>query len=156
MIFTISVMYGMLKSFVSLWYVEGLWQFLFCLINKFYYAFLFTEISLFTCLLSVTGSLATLIILLFCRCMGFLHKRRKSLLRFMEPSWHEHVKSVGYYSLLLHLLPGSSSLLISTLPVHSPAFFPKPLPIFSCVGLQNKIGHPAGCRFPCWVPAAYK
>ena len=28
-------------------------------------------------------------------------------------------------------------------------FFPKPLPIFSCVGLQNKIGHPAGCRFPC-------
>ena len=22
--------------------------------------------------------------------------------------------------------------------------------------LQNKIGHPAGCRFPCWVPAAYK
>ena len=27
-----------------------------------------------------------------------------------------------------------SSLLISTLPVHSPAFFPKPLPIFSSVG----------------------
>ena len=26
----------------------------------------------------------------------------------------------------------------------------------SCVGPQNKIGHPAGCRFPCWVPAAYK
>ena len=26
----------------------------------------------------------------------------------------------------------------------------------SCVGLQNKIGHPAGCRFPCWVPAEYK
>ena len=25
----------------------------------------------------------------------------------------------------------------------------------SCVGLQNKIGHPAGCRFPCWVPAEY-
>ena len=44
--------------------------------------------------------------------------------------------------------------------------FPKPLPIFfpvlavaktsSCVGAQNKIGHPAGCRFPCWVPAEYK
>ena len=29
---------------------------------------------------------------------------------------------------------GIFSLLISTLPVHSPAFFPKPLPIFSCVG----------------------
>ena len=26
----------------------------------------------------------------------------------------------------------------------------------SCVGPQNKIGHPAGCRFPCWVPAVYK
>ena len=43
-------------------------------------------------------------------------------------------------------------------------FFPKPLPSFSCVvanttscvGPQNKIGHPAGCRFPCWVPAEYE
>ena len=26
----------------------------------------------------------------------------------------------------------------------------------SCVGLQNNIGHPAGCRFLCWVPAEYK
>ena len=26
----------------------------------------------------------------------------------------------------------------------------------SCVGSQNKIGHPAGCRFPCWEPAEYK
>ena len=26
----------------------------------------------------------------------------------------------------------------------------------SCVGLQNKIGHPDGGRFPCWVPAKYK
>ena len=26
----------------------------------------------------------------------------------------------------------------------------------SCVGPQNKIGHPAGCRFPYWVPAEYK
>ena len=56
---------------------------------------------------------------------------------------------VGQYIYVLRLLPGISSLLISTLPVHSPAFFPKPLPIFSCVGLQNKIGHPAGCRFLC-------
>ena len=23
----------------------------------------------------------------------------------------------------------------------------------SCIGPQNKIGHPAECRFPCWVPA---
>ena len=26
----------------------------------------------------------------------------------------------------------------------------------SCVGSQNKIGHPDGGRFPCWVPAEYK
>ena len=26
----------------------------------------------------------------------------------------------------------------------------------SCVGPQDKIGHPAGCRFPCWVLAEYK
>ena len=26
----------------------------------------------------------------------------------------------------------------------------------SCVGPQNKLGHPAGCRFPRWVPAEYK
>ena len=26
----------------------------------------------------------------------------------------------------------------------------------SSVGPQNKIGHPAGCRFPCWLPAEYK
>ena len=61
-------------------------------------------------------------------------------------------------SYMLRLLPGISSVLISTLPVHSPAFFPKSLGFFpvlavansgSCVGLQNKIGHPAGCRFLC-------
>ena len=75
------------------------------------------------------------------------------------------VWSRSVYS-MLSLLPGIFSSLISTLPVHSPAFFPKPLPIFfpvlalantgSCVGPQNKIGHPVGCRFPCWVPAEYK
>ena len=52
---------------------------------------------------------------------------------------------------MLRLLPGISSLLISTLPAHSPAFFPKPVSTFfpvsavsntgSCVGPQNKIGH---------------
>ena len=26
----------------------------------------------------------------------------------------------------------------------------------SCVGPYNKISHPAGCRFPCWVPMEYK
>ena len=26
----------------------------------------------------------------------------------------------------------------------------------SCIDPQNKIGHPAECEFPCWVPAEYK
>ena len=50
------------------------------------------------------------------------------------------------------------SLLVSNLPIDLPACFPKPLPsVFvlavantgSCLGPQNKIGHPAGCGFPC-------
>ena len=59
---------------------------------------------------------------------------------------------------MLHLLPGISSLLISTFLVHSPAFFPNLSQVFlalaaastgSCVGLQNEIGYLAGCRLPC-------
>ena len=66
---------------------------------------------------------------------------------------------------MLHLLPGISSLLISALRVRSPAFFPN-LSWFSpvlavantgsCVGPQNKIGHPAECRCPCWEPTEHK
>ena len=40
----------------------------------------------------------------------------------------------------------------------SPDFFPA-LAVAntrSCVGPQNKIGHPAWCRFPSWVPTEYK
>ena len=42
---------------------------------------------------------------------------------------------VGQY-IAIHatLTAGSSSLLISTLPVHSPTFFSKTSPDFSCVG----------------------
>ena len=36
---------------------------------------------------------------------------------------------VGQYIAIHATLPGISSLLICTLPVHSPAFVPKPLPI---------------------------
>ena len=62
---------------------------------------------------------------------------------------------------MLRLLPGISSLLISNLPVHSLAFFPKTSPKFfpvlaaantgSCVGSQNKTGHflDAGSRVEC-------
>ena len=41
---------------------------------------------------------------------------------------------VGQYIAMHATLTARDFLLISTLPVHSPAFFPKPLPIFSCVG----------------------
>ena len=43
-------------------------------------------------------------------------------------------------------------------PKISPSFFPvlAVANTASCVGPQNKIGHPAGCRFLCWVPAEYK
>ena len=63
---------------------------------------------------------------------------------------------------MLRLLPRTCCLLISTGPVHSSAlFFSKTSPDFfscvgcDCVGPQNKIGHPAGCKFPCWVPAEH-
>ena len=38
---------------------------------------------------------------------------------------------------MLRLLPGIYFLLISTLPVHPPAFFPKPLPIFPVFAVAN-------------------
>ena len=43
-------------------------------------------------------------------------------------------------------------------PKTTPDFFPA-LTVAntgSCVGPQNEIGHSAGCRFPCLVPAEYK
>ena len=55
-----------------------------------------------------------------------------------------------------HVLPTTKdffSILVSTLPAHSPAFFKNISPLFpvlavanigSCVGSQDKIGHPAG------------
>ena len=44
----------------------------------------------------------------------------------------------------------------------SPSTSPKFFPVLAaantgcCVGAQNKLGHLAGCRFPCWVPAENK
>ena len=63
---------------------------------------------------------------------------------------------VGQYIAIHATLTAKDFFLISTLPVHSLAFFSKPSPNFfllavantgSCVGPQNKIGQPAGCRF---------
>ena len=79
-----------------------------------------------------------------------------------------HAWSRSVYSRTSYfLLPWISSLLISTLPVHSPAFLKKNnlsqlfhllavANIGSCVGPQDKIGHPVGCRFPCRVPTEFK
>ena len=41
---------------------------------------------------------------------------------------------VGQYIAIHATLTARDFFLASTLPVHSPAFFPKPLPIFFCVG----------------------
>ena len=46
-------------------------------------------------------------------------------------AWNRSVYSHTCYAYCQGFL---SFLLISTLPVHSLAFFPKPLPIFPCVG----------------------
>ena len=76
--------------------------------------------------------------------------------------------SVGQYTAIHAMLTARDFFLtywFSTFLVHSPAFFPKPPDFFpmlvvantgSCVGPQNRIGHPAGCRFPCWMPAEHK
>ena len=76
-------------------------------------------------------------------------------------AWSKSVYSHTYYAYCQGFLP---CLFLHFRSIHL-HFFPKPLPKFflcwlslthgSCVGPQNKIGHPAGCRFPCWVPAEY-
>ena len=73
---------------------------------------------------------------------------------------------VGMYIAIHATLTARISFLpISTLLAHSPAFFPNLSQLFlcwqwlthgSCVGPQNKLGHPAWCRFPFWVPTEYK
>ena len=77
---------------------------------------------------------------------------RSLLIRASSSSYRQ------YIAMHANLLPGISSLLISTLPVHSPAFFQNLSRLFpvlavantgSCVGPQTKKCHPAGCRFPC-------
>ena len=54
-------------------------------------------------------------------------------------------------SYMLRLLPGISSLLILPFRSIHLHFFPQNLSRFfrSCVGLQNQICHPPGCRLPC-------
>ena len=47
----------------------------------------------------------------------------------LKPGVGQHIEPY-----MLRLLPRISALLVSTLLVHSPAFFTKPLSSFSCVG----------------------
>ena len=66
---------------------------------------------------------------------------------------------VGRYIAMHATLTARDFFLISTLPVHSPAFFFQNRSRFlsvlavvnttSCVGPQNKTGHPSGCRILC-------
>ena len=72
---------------------------------------------------------------------------------------------VGQY-IALHATLTSRDFFLAYFHPSSPftCIFSKTSPSFSCVGcgygscvsLQNKTGHPAGCRFPCWVPTEYK
>ena len=51
-----------------------------------------------------------------------------------------------FWSIRLHFFQNLSRFLLCWLwPAHG-----------SCIGPQNEISHPAGCRFPCWLPAEYK
>ena len=74
---------------------------------------------------------------------------------------------VGQYVAIHATLTARDFFLASFYPFSTfTCIIPKPLPICfpvlavanagSCVGPQNKIGHPAGCRFPYWMPAGYK
>ena len=100
------------------------------------------------CVTTSTTTTATIILVL---ASGELRtqKLKSHLVRTQTLNVLPFKPGVGQYIAIHATLTAREFFLISTLPVHSSAFFPKPLPIFSCVGLQNEIGHPAGCRFPC-------
>ena len=86
------------------------------------------------------------------------HLVRTELKRSPFQAWSRSVYSHTCYAYCQGFLP---CLFLPFRSIHL-RFFPKSLPNFflcwlwlntcSCVGLQNKIGHPAGCRFPCSVP----
>ena len=86
---------------------------------------------------------------------------RTQLKRSPFKAWSKSVYSLTCYAYCKRFLP---CLFLPFRSIHL-HFFKKPSRFFlcwlrlthgSCVGPQNKIGHPAGCRFPCWVPAEYK
>ena len=82
------------------------------------------------------------------------------LIRSPFKAWSRSVYSHTCYAYCQGFLP---CLFLHFRSIH--LHFPRTSPDFSCsvwlthsscVGLQYKIGHPAGCRFPYWVPVEYK
>ena len=67
-----------------------------------------------------------------------MQKLKSHLVRMQSLNILPLKHGVGQY-IAMHasLQPGISSLLISTLPVHSPAFLRKPLPIFPLLAVAN-------------------
>ena len=72
---------------------------------------------------------------------------------------------VGQYIIAMHAMFTARNFFLFNFYPFGPftCIFSKPLRSFflvlavfntsSCVAPQKKIGHPAGCRFPCWAPA---
>ena len=85
----------------------------------------------------------------------------KELKRSPFKAWSRSVYSHTCYAYCQEFLP-CLFLTFQSIHLH---FFQIPSRFFhalavaytgSCVGLQNKIGHPARRRFPCWVPTEYE
>ena len=107
-----------------------------------------TELADYTCVFVVVGS-------------GELRtqKLKSNLLRTQSLKVLPLQSGVGQYIAIHATLTARHFFLAdTTLPVHSLALSQNLSRIFlvlavantgSCVGPQNKIGHPAGCRFPC-------
>ena len=88
-----------------------------------------------------------------------------------DPSVENPELGAGQY-IAMHVNPTAKDffLLFSTLLVHSPAFFPKPLPSFACVSYGWRwflwdfrikyftllIVIDNWCKFCCWVPTGFK
>ena len=95
------------------------------------------------------------------------HKLKSHLVRTQSLNVLPLKPGVGQY-IAIHATLTARDFFLPYVYLFAPftCIFPKLLSIFfhvfavadtgSCEGLQNKIGHPAGGRFPCLVPAEYE